>query len=84
MQENAHIDLWLKEIAPSDTLRKWFNHDPKKWQAFRKKYITELADKKELAQAIQKASKKETITLLFAAKDLEHNHAIVLRDFLLS
>lgn len=82
-KEKAKIDLWMKEIAPSDELRKWFNHDPQKWEAFEKKYTEELKDKKEMFQQIREAEKKhKTVTLLYGAKDTEHNQAVVLRSYL--
>ncbi len=82
-KEKAKIDLWLKDIAPSDKLRKWFSHDPKKWGDFQKKYKNELKNKKEIIQRIKQIKKrKKVITLLYSAKDEEHNNAVVLREFL--
>ncbi|MCL4513302.1 MAG: DUF488 domain-containing protein [Candidatus Eremiobacteraeota bacterium] len=82
-KENAHFDLWLKEIAPSDRLRKWFSHDPKKWIEFRKKYLEELTDRKKEIETVKEALQKQKIvTLLYGAKDEEHNNAVVLKDFL--
>src|SRR5579863_980209 len=78
-KEAAHLDAWLKEIAPSDALRKWFGHDPEKWGEFQKKYRAELRKQKELiAELKQMEKKKGTLTLLFGAKDQEHNEAVVL------
>jgi uncharacterized protein YeaO (DUF488 family) len=78
-KENAKINLWLKEIAPSDDLRTWFSHDPKKWEEFKEKYETELKDKQELIQKIKQEEKEnETVTLLYSAKDQEHNQAVAL------
>ncbi len=79
-REDAKIDEWLKDIAPSDELRRWFSHNPSKWQEFRIKYRQELKDKIELIDKIRKEAKKGTVTLLFAAKDAEHNNAIVLKE----
>ncbi|MBZ0198268.1 MAG: DUF488 domain-containing protein [Ignavibacteriaceae bacterium] len=79
-KEDAKIDFWIKEIAPSNDLRKWFTHDPKKWTEFKKKYIAELKDKDDLCKEI--LSKEKVITLVYAAKDEEHNNAIVLKDYL--
>lgn len=80
---NAHIDLWLKEIAPTNHLRKWFSHDPKKWESFKKKYIKELKDNKSLLDQIKDLQKEhKTITLIFSAKDEQHNNAIVLDEVL--
>ncbi len=82
-KEKAKIGLWLKEIAPSDELRKWFSHDPEKWTDFKKKYKLELANNLESLKIIKEIIKKEkTITFLYAAKDEEHNNAIVLKEFL--
>ncbi|MDE1812797.1 MAG: DUF488 family protein [Thaumarchaeota archaeon] len=80
---NAHVDLWFKEIAPTDHLRKWFSHDPKKWESFKKKYIEELKDNKSLLDKIKDLQKEhKTITLIFSAKDEQHNNAIVLGEVL--
>jgi uncharacterized protein YeaO (DUF488 family) len=82
-KEAAHIDLWLKDIAPSDSLREWFGHDPEKWDEFQKKYRSELAKAKELVAELKKMEKQQgTITLLFGAKDEEHNQAVALASFL--
>ena len=82
-KENADIDLWLKEIAPSDKLRKWFSHDPLKWKEFKKKYNDELKNKLELLDKIHRIEKEEkVITLVYATKDEKYNNAIALRSFL--
>jgi uncharacterized protein YeaO (DUF488 family) len=78
-KDNAKIDLWLKEIGPSDDVRKWFSHDPKKWQGFKTRYEAELRTKKELVDKIKQEEKEHgTVTLLYSAKDEEHNQAVVL------
>lgn len=82
-KEKAKIDLWLKEIAPSNELRKWFSHDPEKWDDFVKKYKKELKDKQELLNTIKQLEKNEgAITLLYAAKDEKHNEAVVLKEII--
>lgn len=82
-KEKAKIDLWLKEIAPSNELRKWFAHDLKKWSEFKKKYIVELEKKKDLLQQIKKLEKeKKTITLVYAAKSEKYNNTVVLKEIL--
>ena len=82
-KEKAKIDLWLKEIAPSNDLRNSFCHDPMKWDAFKKKYEDELEAKPELLQKIKQAEKEYgTVTLLYSAKDEEHNQAVALMMFL--
>jgi len=82
-KEKAHLDLWLKEIAPSTELRKWFGHDAEKWQDFKKKYNKELDDKKDLvAQLKELKEKHKQITLLYGARDTEHNEAVILLEML--
>jgi uncharacterized protein YeaO (DUF488 family) len=82
-KEAAHLDVWMKDVAPSDALRKWFGHEPERWSEFQKRYRSELAKKKELLADLKKMSKEHgTLTLLFGARDEEHNEAIVLADVL--
>ena len=82
-KERANIILWLKEIGPSTALRKWFGHDPKRWPEFQKRYRQELRSKRELTAHIKEMEKERGIvTLLFSARDEEHNQAVALRDFL--
>jgi uncharacterized protein YeaO (DUF488 family) len=82
-KEAAHLDAWIKDVAPSDALRKLFGHEPEKWSAFQKKYRAELAEKKKLLAELKKMAKEHgTLTLLFGARDIEHNEAIVLADIL--
>lgn len=82
-KEAAHIDVWLKDIAPSDSLRKWFGHDPERWGEFQKRYRSELAKEKGLVAELKKMEKQHgTITLLFGAKDEEHNQAVALASLL--
>jgi len=82
-KEKAKIDLWLKEIAPSDELRKWFSHDPARWEEFRKKYEKELSAKQALLNEIRRKEKeKGAVTLLYSAKDTEHNNAVALKIIL--
>ncbi len=78
----ANIDLWLKDIAPSDSLRKWFNHDPMKWIEFQKRYAQEIIDKQEDIDIILKEGKKKKVTLLFSSKETEHNNAVALLNIL--
>ena len=79
-KEKAVIDEWIKDIAPSDKLRKWFSHDTDKWTAFRDRYVKELGTKTEIVKKLRSEAKKKKITLLFAAKDTEHNNAVVLKE----
>src|SRR6201984_3733293 len=82
-EEAVKIDLWMKDVAPSDALRKSFCHDVKKWPDFQKKYRAELKEKKPLLTELKKFEKERgTLTLLFGAKDEEHNQAIVLAEVL--
>lgn len=79
-KEDAKIDEWLRDIAPSDELRKWFSHDLSRWSDFRKRYKNELKTKKDIIEKLRNDAKNGTITLLFAAKDSEHNNAVVLGE----
>lgn len=81
-KEAAHIHLWLKEIAPSSELRKWFNHDPKKWVDFKKRYLKELTQKQASLHALIEQIDKRPVTLLYGAKDERYNQAVVLQEFL--
>jgi uncharacterized protein YeaO (DUF488 family) len=81
-KDGAPIDEWLKDIAPSNELRKWFGHDPAHWQEFKKKYARELRSQKDLAEKLKEEARHGTITLLFAAKDIEHNNAVALKEIL--
>jgi uncharacterized protein YeaO (DUF488 family) len=82
-KEKAKVDLWMKEIAPSDALRKWFGHDLDRWIEFQARYRKELQKKSELIKEIRHLEKKYgTLTLLFSAKDELHNQAVALQSFL--
>jgi uncharacterized protein YeaO (DUF488 family) len=81
-KDETKIDEWLKDIAPSNELRKWFAHDPSKWLEFKKRYIKELRSKSELIERLKKETKRGKVTLLFSAKDIEHNNAVVLKEIL--
>jgi uncharacterized protein YeaO (DUF488 family) len=82
-KDKAKVDLWLREVAPSDDLRKWFSHDPQKWQEFKKRYQSELREKQELLRKIKRAERENgTVTILYSAKDEEHNQAVALAAFL--
>ena len=81
-KEKAKVDVWLKDIATSTALRKWFGHDPKKWDGFRKKYLAELKENKEQVSIIKEHLKEEPVTLVYAARDEEYNEAQVLEELL--
>ena len=81
-KEKAAIDLWMKEIGPSTQLRKWFGHDPKRWDEFRKRYRAELEDRTELLDKLRGHAAKRRLTLVFSARDEEHNQAVALKEIL--
>ncbi len=81
-KDEACIDLWLKDIAPSNELRRWFGHDPVRWQGFQQKYRAELRDRADLLRTIEDALHEGPVTLLFAAYDEEHNNAVALKGVL--
>ena len=81
-REAAAIDVWMKEIAPSDQLRRWFGHDPERWEEFRCRYINELGEQRGLINQLRLESDRSTVTLLYAAKDLCHNNAIILKSII--
>jgi len=81
-KEQAHVDEWVKEIAPSTGLRTWFAHDPSRWKEFRDRYIRELRTKQELVRQLRQEAKQGTVTLVFAAKDPDHANAVVLKEVL--
>lgn len=81
-KEDAKIDKWLREIAPSNRLRKWFAHRGERWEEFKRRYKEELKDKKNLLNELKKLSKNSAITLLYAAKDKQRNNALALLGFL--
>ena len=81
-KEKAKVDLWLRDIAPSDALRKWYQHDPKKWLEFKRKYFSELKDKKESLDLIQGKANRGTVTLLFGSREKRFNNAQVLKEYL--
>jgi len=83
-RERLRLDAWLKELAPSDGLRGWFGHDPEKWQEFRHRYFIELSARETVVAELLGRIGKGRVTLLFAAKDLQHNNAVALRDYLIS
>jgi len=80
-KEKAKVDLWLKEIAPSNELRKWYAHDPKKCNEFREKYFKELGPHKELVDVMMKNAKEGTVTLLYSSKEEKVNNAVALKEY---
>ena len=82
-KKSASVDMWLKEISPSNELRRWFSHDPEKWPEFKKRYSKELGGKKESIKLLRSLEReKMKLTLLYAAKDTEHNNAVFLAGYL--
>jgi uncharacterized protein YeaO (DUF488 family) len=81
-KEALKLDGWLKDAAPSPTLRRWFAHDPDKWPEFQRRYRQELKDNPAAWQPLLEAARKGTVTLVYSARDTEHNSALLLKDYL--
>ena len=81
-RERLKIDAWLNELAPSNELRLWFGHEPEKWEEFRRRYLSELTEREETVAELLVKIRAGRATLLFAARDQQHNNAVVLRDYL--
>jgi uncharacterized protein YeaO (DUF488 family) len=81
-KERAAVDLWLKDVGPSTELRKWFGHDPAKWKEFQARYRKELKGKKDELRLLKQKSRDHTVTLVYGARDEEHNEALVLKQIL--
>jgi uncharacterized protein YeaO (DUF488 family) len=79
---DLQADAWVKDVAPSTELRKWFGHDPDRWGEFRRRYLAELKDNRDAAEPLIEAASKGPVLLLFDAKDTEHNQAVVLAEWL--
>ncbi len=79
-KDDAHLALWLKDIAPSTELRKWFGHDPERWTEFRRRYRSELARNPAAVKLLKEHVRKGTVTLVYAARDSEHNNARVIAE----
>lgn len=82
-KEDAHLDHWLREVAPSNELRKWFGHDPARWEEFKRRYAEELAGNPALAD-LENLVRKGHVTLLYGAHDRDHNQAVALAAYLRS
>ena len=78
----AGIDLWLKDVAPSDELRRWFGHDPERWTEFRRRYKAELAHNAKAVGELKSLARRGRLTLIYAAHDEAHNQAVVLKEIL--
>jgi uncharacterized protein YeaO (DUF488 family) len=81
-RQQAKVDVWMKEVAPSTELRKWFAHDPAKWKEFQRRYREELKGKKDLLDLLKQKAGRGTVTLVFAARDADRNSAVVLKEVL--
>ncbi len=81
-KEHLKMEAWLKEVAPSDSLRRWFAHDPLKWKEFQKRYRVELESNPHAWKPILESAQRGNVTLLYSARDTEHNNAVVLKSFL--
>ena len=79
---DLRIDAWLKDVAPSDALRRWFSHDPKKWTLFRQRYFAELDSQPQVLEAIRSAARRGRVTLVYSSRDTEHNNAVALKEYL--
>lgn len=82
-KQAAAIDFWAKDLAPSTALRKWFGHDPARWKEFRRRYIAEIRQHKEQLDKIRTLARRGVVTLIYAARDQEHNEAVIIRDILI-
>jgi uncharacterized protein YeaO (DUF488 family) len=78
----AAVDLWVKDMAPSSDLRKWFGHDPARWRQFRQRYWKELQDKKDDVDVLRQKARGGKVTFIYAAHDEEHNGALALKEFI--
>ena len=81
-KDEAKIDEWLREVAPSTELRKWFGHDPAKWDDFKERYWKELDKKKDIISKLAKERLENKVTFVFAAKDQQHNNAVALKEYI--
>jgi uncharacterized protein YeaO (DUF488 family) len=79
---DAHVDLWFKDIAPSTELRQWFGHDPSRWEEVRRRYRAELQANPDAVARMRQLASEGKVTLLYAARDAAHNHALILLEFL--
>ena len=83
-KQDLRADQWLRDVAPSDSLRKWFNHDPAKWEEFKRRYVAELEGKPAVVRCLLDVANEKGLILLFSARDLRYNQAVALQGYLLS
>lgn len=81
-KDELRLDGWEKDVAPSTTLRKWYGHDPAKWATFQDRYFRELAGHSDAVERVRTQARKKTVTLVFAARDVQHSHAVALKNYL--
>ena len=81
-KDQARIECWLKEIAPSTALRKWFGHDPTRWEEFRRRYFAELDGRAPIVEELRERTQQGLVTLVYGARDETHNHAVALQEYL--
>jgi uncharacterized protein YeaO (DUF488 family) len=81
-KSEAQIDDWVREVAPSTGLRKWFGHDRARWKEFKKRYWAELNDQRQQVEKLARYARRRSVTLLFSAKESEHNNAVALKEYL--
>ena len=81
-KEALQMQDWLKDVAPSGELRRWFSHDPAKWREFQRRYFKELDGHREAWQPLLQAARRRNVTLLYSARDTEHNNAVALKEYL--
>lgn len=81
-KDELHLDEWQKDLAPSTQLRKWFGHDPERWEAFQQRYFAELEEKRDAIRALVKRARQGRVTLVYGARDPEHNQAVALSAYL--
>jgi len=81
-KSSLHLEQWAKEVAPSETLRKWFHHDPARWQEFERRYFRELDENEEIWRPLLAESRKGRVTLIYSSHDREHNNAVALKEYL--
>ena len=81
-KENAHINLWLRDVAPSTGLRRWYRHDPSRWEEFRRRYWDELREKEKFLDVLREKSQQGLVTFVFASRDVPHSGALALKEYL--
>ncbi|MEW6268599.1 MAG: DUF488 family protein [Thermodesulfobacteriota bacterium] len=81
-KEDVHVSAWLRDVAPSDELRRWFGHDPERWSGFRRRYFAELDERRDALEPLRAAARDGVVTLVFGSREREHNNAVALAQYL--